>query len=73
MCADRWMDSVGGGTKKQEDQGKEWKERRRGEERRREVLFRLSKKEQTLPNIKQYYVECLNREAKYEVYHCIFY
>ncbi|KAF8362140.1 ddx-19 [Pristionchus pacificus] len=30
------------------------------------VSVTLSKKEQTLPNIKQYYVECLNREAKYE-------
>ncbi|GMR36491.1 hypothetical protein PMAYCL1PPCAC_06686, partial [Pristionchus mayeri] len=30
------------------------------------VSVTLNKKEQTLPNIKQYYVECLNREAKYE-------
>lgn len=29
--------------------------------------FRLRKEEQTLPNIKQYYVECLSREAKYQV------
>ncbi|GMT14888.1 hypothetical protein PFISCL1PPCAC_6185, partial [Pristionchus fissidentatus] len=30
------------------------------------VCVTLNKKEQSLPNIKQYYVECLNREAKYE-------
>ncbi|GMS84278.1 hypothetical protein PENTCL1PPCAC_6453 [Pristionchus entomophagus] len=30
------------------------------------VSVTLNKKEQSLPNIKQYYVECLNREAKYE-------
>lgn len=33
---------------------------------RNAVQVTLNKKEQTLPNIKQYYVECANRDDKYE-------
>lgn len=29
--------------------------------------FRLRREEQTLPNIKQYFVECISRDQKYQV------